>query len=63
MYLQALCGQGLLKPMAFSKAFVPAVGFGALFGLVGRNSSGAEWVFMALVAAAAVVALAQQTLP
>lgn len=49
--------------MALSKALATVIGFGALFGLAATNLGGAEWVFVILVAAAAVVALAQQTLP
>lgn len=40
-----------------------AIGFGVLFAIAATNLGGTEWVFVALMAAAVIAALAQQTLP
>jgi hypothetical protein len=45
-------------------ALAPAIGLGVLVGMTTRGTSGEMgWVFAILILSAAVVAIAQQTLP
>ncbi len=50
------------KPQPFGLLF-PAVGLGALAGVVAQNFGGMGWIFAVLVLSAAAVAAFQQTLP
>lgn len=51
------------SPSAVSTTWLGAVALGVALGLAARTPEGTVWVFALLVLSAAVVSIAQQTIP
>jgi hypothetical protein len=58
-----LHNHALLRVATLVRTLAPAIGIGLLVGLAARGFGGMGWVYAVLILSAAVVALAQQTLP